>query len=112
MRFSFRKRLHILQKKYLADLISDSYWFLFYHLSWNAFTVAALTCEYFFKNKDFFNTINQLCKENEEILKGTVMQIEKALNSDHVCLSKVYGKLCIPTIYTFTVVYPWNLLFS
>ena len=45
-------------------------------------------------------------------LKGMVMQIEKALINDRLRVSKVYWKFRIPTIYNFTVIYPWNLLFS
>ena len=39
-------------------------------------------------------------------LKGTVMQIEKALINDHLSVSKISWKLRIPTIYNFTVIYP------
>ena len=35
-------------------------------------------------------------------LKGTVMQIEKAM----ISVSKISWKLRIPTIYNFTVIYP------
>ena len=44
--------------------------------------------------------------------KGTVMQIEKALINDRLCVSKLSWKLRIPTAYSFTVIYPWNLQFS
>ena len=44
--------------------------------------------------------------------KGTVIQIEKAVINDCFCVSKVFWKLCISTIYTFAVIYSWNLLFS
>ena len=50
-------------------------------------------------------------KLNEE-LKGTVMQIEKSLRNDHLCVLKVSWKVQIPTIYNFAVIYPRNLLFS
>ena len=40
------------------------------------------------------------------------MQIEKALINDHLRVSKVFWKFCIPTIYNFEVIFPWNLLFS
>ena len=43
--------------------------------------------------------------------KGTVMQIEKALTIDRSCVSKVFRKFRIPTIYNFAVIYPWILLF-
>ena len=39
------------------------------------------------------------------------MQIEKALINDRLRLSKVSWKFRIPTIYSFTVIYSWNLLF-
>ena len=46
------------------------------------------------------------------MLKGTFVQIEKALTNDHLCVSKVSQKCHIPTIYNFAVTYSWNLLFS
>ena len=45
-------------------------------------------------------------------IKGTVMQIEKALINDRLHVQKVSWKFLITTIYNFTVIYPWNLLFS
>ena len=47
-----------------------------------------------------------------KILKGTVMQIEKALKNDGLCVSKVSSKFCIPNIYNFEVIYPGNFPFS
>ena len=47
-----------------------------------------------------------------EELKGIVMQIEKSLRNDHLCVLKVSWKVQIPTIYNFAVTYPRNLLFS
>ena len=47
-----------------------------------------------------------------ETVKGTVMQIEKALKNDGLRVSKVSWKFLIPTMYKFAVVYPLNLLFS
>ena len=38
-------------------------------------------------------------------VKGTIMQIEKALINDGLCVSKVTGKFHIPTIYNFAVIY-------
>ena len=38
-------------------------------------------------------------------LKGTAMQIEKALINDGWRLWKVHWKFYIPTIYNFTVIY-------
>ena len=46
------------------------------------------------------------------IIKGTVMQIEKAWINDRLRVSKVPWKFHIPTIYNFAVIHPWNLLFS
>ena len=45
-------------------------------------------------------------------VKGTVMQVEKALINDHLRVSKVPWKFLIPTIYYFAVIYSRNLLFS
>ena len=45
------------------------------------------------------------------MIKGTVMQIEKALTNDRLHVSEVSWKFCIATIYNFVVIYPWNLLF-
>ena len=56
-----------------------------------------------------------ICKINDELqmlfsIKGTVMQIEKPIINDRLRVSKVFWKH--PTIYSFAVIYPWNLLFS
>ena len=40
------------------------------------------------------------------------MQIEKVLKNDRLRVSIASLKFRIPTIYYFTVIYPWNLLFS
>ena len=40
------------------------------------------------------------------------MQIEKAMIKDRLRVSKVSWKFRIPTIYSFAVICPWNLLFS
>ena len=48
----------------------------------------------------------------EEILKGTVIQTDKALINKHLRVSKVSWKSRIPTIQDFAVIYPWKLLFS
>ena len=40
------------------------------------------------------------------------MQIEKTLINDLWKVSKVSQKFHIPTAYNFTIIYPWNLLFS
>ena len=49
---------------------------------------------------------------NSSMIKGTAMQIEKALIKDCLRASKVSWKFYIPTIYNFAVIFPWNLLFS
>ena len=38
------------------------------------------------------------------------MQIEKTLINENLRVSKISWKFHIPTIYNFSVVYPWNLL--
>ena len=45
-------------------------------------------------------------------IKGTVMQIEKAMINDRLRVLKVSWKFRIPHGYNFAVMYPWNLLFS
>ena len=45
-------------------------------------------------------------------LKGTVMQIEKALINDRLHVPKVSWKFRIPTIYNFAVRYSWYLQVS
>ena len=40
------------------------------------------------------------------------MQIEKALIYDHLRVSKVSLKFCIPTIYSFAIIFPMNSYFS
>ena len=40
------------------------------------------------------------------LLKGTVIQIEKALINDRLRVSKVPWEFRIPTIYNFAVIYP------
>ena len=45
-------------------------------------------------------------------LKVLVTQIEKALINDRLRVSKISGKIRIPTLYAFAVIYPGNLLFS
>ena len=42
-------------------------------------------------------------------IEGTVMQIEKALINDRLHdVAKVPWKSCIPTIYNFAIICPWN----
>ena len=49
---------------------------------------------------------------HKSLVKGAVMEIEKALINDRLGVSKVPWKFRIPTIYKFGVIYPWNLQFS
>ena len=39
------------------------------------------------------------------------MQIEKELKNDRLRVSKVSWKFCIPAIFNFAVIYPWNVPF-
>ena len=73
---------------------------------------------------DFFKSFNSSRIRSRDILlttcltwkfifiKGTVMQIEKALKNDRLRVLKVFWKFSIPTISNFPVIYPWNLLLS
>ena len=45
-------------------------------------------------------------------LKVLVTQIEKALINDRLRVSKISGKIRIPTLYAFAVIYLQNLIFS
>ena len=45
-------------------------------------------------------------------LKVLVTQIEKALIKDRLRVSKISGKIRIPTLYAFVVIYQRNLIFS
>ena len=47
-----------------------------------------------------------------EVIIGSFMQIEKAHIYDCLRVSKLSWKFCVPSIYNFAVIYPWNLLFS
>ena len=40
------------------------------------------------------------------MIKGTVMQTEKALINDRLRVSKLSRKFLIPTIYNLAVIYP------
>ena len=50
--------------------------------------------------------------DEKDSIKGTVMQIKKALINDHLLVSKVSLKFCISTFYNSAVISPWNLLLS
>ena len=45
-------------------------------------------------------------------IKAAVVQIEKALTNDGLGISNVSWKCRILSIYSLTVIYSWNLLFS
>ena len=45
-------------------------------------------------------------------IKGTAMQIKKALINDRLNVSKVSWKFHNPTVYNIRIIYPGNLLFS
>ena len=56
-------------------------------------------------SKTIKNLISNLESERETVrnwFKGTVMQIEKALKNDRLYLSKIPGKFCVSTIYSFS----------
>ena len=58
------------------------------------------------------NALGYLKYDLNLILKGTVIQIEKARKNDRLRVSKVFWKFYISTIYISAVIYPWSLLFS
>ena len=49
--------------------------------------------------------MNHERKDHFSSIKGTVMQIEKALRNDRLLVSKVTWKFRISAIYTFAVTY-------
>ena len=58
------------------------------------------------------NALGYLKYDLNLILKGTVIQIEKARKNDRLRVSKVFWKFYISTICISAVIYPWSLLFS
>ena len=46
------------------------------------------------------------------MVKGTVVQIEKALINDRLRVLKVSRKCCISSIYNFALIYPYDFLCS
>ena len=60
----------------------------------------------------FFKFSKLFVHVKRRIVKGTAMQIEKALINDRLRVSKVSRKFHISTIYNFAVIYTWNLVFS
>ena len=69
-------------------------------ISWRKFFVVSILA---FKNPEVRCSL---------IFKGKIMKIEKALINDRLRVLKVSWKFHIATSYGFTVIYPWNLLFS
>ena len=66
-----------------------------------------------FRHQNLMQRLHTLKVCHLNHIKGTVIQIEKPLiNNDRLRVSKVCWKFYILTIYTFAVIYPWNLLFS
>ena len=62
---------------------------------------------------DLINLFNKLYSQenlNNEVLRGTAIQIEKALINNLLRVSKVSLKFRIQTIYNFEVIYQQNLL--
>ena len=52
-------------------------------------------------------TFSSISKQLHSVmLKGRVVQIEKAQINNHLRVSKVSWKFRIPTIYNFAVIYP------
>ena len=47
-------------------------------------------------------------KSVSQIFKGTFMEIGKALISHCLCISNVYWKFHISTIYSCAIIFPWN----
>ena len=56
--------------------------------------------------------LSLICVTGKMFLKGTVMQIKKALVNDRLLVSKVSWNFRIPAIYSFALIYPWHLLIS
>ena len=46
-----------------------------------------------------------------KVIKGTIMQIEKASINDRLRVSKVSWKLHIPTIYNFAVIFTLEICY-
>ena len=53
-----------------------------------------------------FGIVRNVNLYRAEKINGTVMQIEKAVVNDRLCVSKVFWKFCIPTTFNFAVIYP------
>ena len=72
-------------------------------------------CDVFVRSKERLRRQEQRDKQMFQFtlgVKGTVMQIEKPLINDYLPVSKVSWMFYVPTVYTFAVIYPSNLLFS
>ena len=105
-----------------TDLFKKKYWFasssiwLFFHWISKRILVYQFWGQTIFPPESLTKTqymdlliFSRCCKTS---IKGTVIQIEKALMNDPLRVSKVSWKFRIRTIYNFPVNYPWNLLFS
>ena len=55
---------------------------------------------------DFFRLRKLLSESSSYNIKGTAMQIEKALINDRYRISKVSSKFRIQNIHNFAVIYP------
>ena len=51
-------------------------------------------------------------KKTGTTLKLQSWKLKKQWFNDHLCVSKVSWKFSTPSIYTFAVICPWNLLRS
>ena len=87
-------------KQHLSDIWSSIHEKVKQHWGWVEKSVAYEKNAYIVsdRNVKIFKTLYNL--------KGTVMQIEKALINDRLCVSNVSWKFHIPTIYSFAVIYP------
>ena len=55
---------------------------------------------------NFFKVVNSDTRATSMFLKVLVTQIEKAMIHDRLRVSKISGKICIPNLYAFAVIYP------
>ena len=74
-----------------------------YHLYSNF--IQQINCFYKYHNW-IYHSLGTVEKISLEFLKGTVMQIEKALINYCLCVSKVPCKCHISIFYRFAVIYP------
>ena len=97
----------LLKKNQFTPLKFKNYW----HVHRSSYDNILLLGDFnmSFYNKNVKNLRDMF--EPNHLIKGIVMLIEKALIIDRLFVSKVFWKFCIPTIYNFAVVHPWNLVF-